>query len=196
MQLTDSTGNVTLAPLVFVSAGQINYQVPSSGVAQGLVSVTVLNDSGIVASGVIEVASIAPTIFTANSSGSGVAAAQIERFTPGSTQPTYEDVFTYDSTSGQFVGAPIAFNGDSLYLLLYGTGFDAASGAGGTTVTTMAGFLIGPTLSVQFSGPQGQYAGLDQIVAPLPDSLAGSGQVTLNVTVDGATANPVTISFQ
>ena len=29
VQLTDSAGNVSLAPLLFVSAGQINYQVPS-----------------------------------------------------------------------------------------------------------------------------------------------------------------------
>ena len=102
----------------------------------------------------------------------------------------YESLATYDASTG-FVPAPIAFNGDSLYLLLYGTGFDAASGPSGTSVT------VGTTsTTVLFSGPQGQYAGLDQIVAQLPDSLAGSGTVTVSVTVDGATANPVTIAFQ
>jgi uncharacterized protein (TIGR03437 family) len=49
---------------------------------------------------------------------------------------------------------------------------------------------------VLFSGPQGQFAGLDQIDAQLPGSLAGAGQVTVNVTVDGSTANAVTIAFQ
>ena len=34
VQLTDSAGNVSSAPLLFVSAGQINYQIPS-GVAAG-----------------------------------------------------------------------------------------------------------------------------------------------------------------
>jgi len=190
VQLTDSSGNVSLAPLLYVSPGQINYQVPSSGVAAGLVNVAVLNGATTVATGVLEVASIAPTIFTANSTGQGVPAAQIQRVHPDGTYD-YEDVFTYDAGSGQFVAAPIAFDGDSLYLLLYGTGFDAASGASGTNVT------IGTTpTTVSFSGAQGQYAGLDQIVAQLPGSLAGSGQVTVNVTVDSATANPVTIAFQ
>jgi endoglucanase len=195
VQLTDSNGNVSLAPLLYVSPGQINYQVPSSGVAPGLVSVAVLNGSVTVATGVLEAASIAPTIFTANSTGQGVPAAQIQRVHSDGSYD-YEDVFAYDPGSGQFVPAPIAFNGDNLYLLLYGTGFDAASGASGTNVTIMTEFLIGPTLPAQFSGPQGQYAGLDQIVAQLPSSLAGTGQVTLSVVVDATTANPVTIAFQ
>lgn len=195
VQLTDSTGNVSFAPLLYVSPGQINYQVPSTGVAPGLVNVAVLNGAATVATGVLEVATIAPSIFTANSSGTGVPAAQVQRVHSNGSYD-YEDVFSYDSGSGQFVAAPIAFNGDDLYLLLYGTGFDAASGASGTKISTLAGFLIGPTLTAQFSGPQGQYAGLDQIVAQLPNSLAGSGQVILNVAVDGVTANPVTIAFQ
>jgi endoglucanase len=189
VQLTDSNGNVSLAPLLYVSPGQINYQVPSAGVAAGLVNVAVLNGNATVATGVLEVASIAPTIFTANSTGQGVPAAQIQRVLPDGTYD-YESVATYDAGTG-FVPAPIAFNGDSLYLLLYGTGFDAASGPSGTSVT------IGTTsTTVLFSGPQGQYAGLDQIVAQLPDSLAGAGTVTVSVTVDGLTANPVTIAFQ
>jgi len=192
VELTDSTGNVSLAPLVYVSPGQINYQVPSTGVAPGLVNVAVLNGASTVASGVLEVASLAPAIFTANATGTGVPAAQIQRVHPDGTYD-YEDVFTYDTASSQFVPAPIAFDGDALYLLLYGTGFDAASGASGTLVT------VGTTstsTSVSFSGAQGQYAGLDQIVAQLPPSLAGAGTVTVNTTIDNVTVNPVTIAFQ
>ncbi len=192
VQLTDSTGNVSLAPLVYVSPGQINYQVPSAGVAPGLVNVAVLNGANTVATGVLEVASLAPAIFTANATGTGVPAAQIQRVHADGSYD-YEDVFTYDSASSQFVPAPIAFEGDALYLLLYGTGFDAASGASGTLVT------VGTTptsTTVSFSGAQGQYAGLDQIVAQLPPSLAGAGTVTVNTTIDNATANPVTIAFQ
>ena len=190
VQLTDSTGNVSLAPLLYVSAGQINYQVPSSGVAAGLVNVAVLNGTTTVATGVLELASLAPGIFTANSTGQGVPAAQIQRVHADGTYD-YEDVFTYDTSASQFVPSPIAFDGDTLYLLLYGTGFDAASGASGTRVT------VGTTsTTVLFSGAQGQYAGLDQIVAQLPSSLAGSGTVTVAATVDQMTANPVTIAFQ
>jgi endoglucanase len=188
VQLTDSSGNVTFAPLLYVSPQQINYQVPA-GMAAGLVTAAVLNGTTTVSTGVLEVQPIAPTIFTANSTGQGVPAAQIQRVHPDGTYD-YESVATYDSGTG-FVPAPIAFNGDNLYLLLYGTGFDHASGTSGTTVN------IGTTdASVVFSGPQSQFAGLDQIDAQLPGSLAGAGQVTVTVTVDGMTANPVTIAFQ
>jgi uncharacterized protein (TIGR03437 family) len=96
----------------------------------------------------------------------------------------------FEAGSGQYVAAPIAFNGDSLYLILYGTGFDGAS-VSGTTVT------VGQTsTTVLFAGPQGQFAGLDQIDAQLPGSLAGAGQVTVAVSINGAAANAVTIAFQ
>ena len=189
VQLTDSKGNVSLAPLLYASRGQINYQVPSSAPA-GLVTAAVLNGTVTVATGVLEVQSIAPTIFTANSTGQGVAAAQIQRVHPDGTY-AYEDVFMYDAGKGQFVASPVAFDGDRLYLLLYGTGFDSASGARGTMVS-----VGGQSTTVLFSGTQGQYAGLDQIDAALPPSLAGAGQVTVSVTVDGATANGVTMAFQ
>jgi len=195
VQLTDSTGNVTLAPLLYASPGQINYQVPPTGVAAGLVNVAVLNGTSTVATGLMEVQSIVPTLFTANSTGQGVAAAQIQRVHPDGTYD-YESVSTYDAGSGQFVAVPIVFSGDSLYLLLYGTGFDGTSGVSGTQVTIGQEWFTGPEMTVLFSGPQGQYAGLDQIDVALPETLAGSGEVTLTVTVDGSTANPVTIAFQ
>ncbi len=86
---------------------------------------------------------------------------------------------------------PIAFDGDSLYLDLFGTGFDAASGATGTTV-----IINGMPAAVTYSGAQGSYAGLDQIQAQLSGSLAGSGVATVTVTVDGIAANAVTLTFQ
>jgi len=177
VQLTDSGGQVSLAPLLYVSPGQINYQVPS-GVAAGVVTATVLHGTDAVATGLLEVQSIAPTIFTANEQGTGLPAALIQRVHPDGT-------YDYES-----VASPIAFNGDSLYLLLYGTGFDGASPSG-TTVT------IGATsTTVTFAGPAPGFSGEDQIDAQLPDSLAGAGQVTVTVTVNQMTANAVTIAFQ
>src|ERR1017187_3578141 len=158
VQLTYNTGSVSLAPLLFVSPGQINYQVPS-GVAAGVVTATVLNGTTAVATGLLEVQSIAPTIFTANEKGTGVPAALIQRVHPDGT-------YDYES-----VASPIAFNGDSLYLLLYGTGFDGASKSN-TTV------IIGGATTVTYSGPAPGFAGEDQINVQLPSSLAGAGQVT------------------
>ena len=191
VQITDSAGQVSLAPLLYVSPRQINYQVPA-GLAQGLADVQVLNGGATVARGVLEVQKLAPTIFSANYNGQGVAAAYIQRVHANGTQdPNPELIFTYDSSSGQNVAVPIAFNGDTLYLDLFGTGFDTASGAGGTKV------LAGRTsLVVSYSGVQSQFAGEDQIVAQLPGSLAGAGEVTLSIAVDGMAANAVTITFQ
>jgi endoglucanase len=189
VQVTDSSGNVAFAPLVYVSPGQLNYQVPA-GTPAGLATAKVLSGGTQVANGILQVSTIAPTLFTANGNGLGVAAAQIQRINPDGTS-TYEDVAVYDQGTGQFVASPIAFEGDRLFLLLYGTGFDHASGAGGTTV------MVGEAAAqVAYSGPQSQFAGEDQINAELPASLAGAGQVTVSVTVDGTAANAVTITFQ
>jgi endoglucanase len=177
VQLTDSSGNVSLAPLLFVSPGQINYLVPS-GVAAGMATATVLNGTTEVATGLLEVQSIAPVIFTANEQGTGVPAALIQRVHPDGT-------YDYES-----VASPIAFNGDSLYLLLYGTGFDGASKS-----NTMV--IVGEvSLTVTYSGPAPGFSGEDQIDAQLPSSLAGAGQVTVYIVVNQMPANPVTITFQ
>jgi uncharacterized protein (TIGR03437 family) len=40
------------------------------------------------------------------------------------------------------------------------------------------------------AGAQPQYVGLDQIDVLLPPSLAGKGDVVIQVTVDGQAANP------
>ena len=148
---------------------------------------TVLNGTTTVATGLLEVASLAPTIFTANQTGQGVPAAQIQRVHADGTYD-YENVF--EAGSSEYVASPIAFNGDTLYLILYGTGFDGAS-------TSSASVTVGDTsTTVVFAGPQGQFAGLDQIDAQLPSTLAGAGQVTVSVSIDGAAANAVTIAFQ
>jgi uncharacterized protein (TIGR03437 family) len=50
---------------------------------------------------------------------------------------------------------------------------------------------------VSYAGPQGAFAGLDQInLGPLPRGLAGMGEVNIVLKVDGQTANTVTVSIQ
>jgi uncharacterized protein (TIGR03437 family) len=45
-------------------------------------------------------------------------------------------------------------------------------------------------LPVSYAGSQPVFAGEDQIDVLLPRSLAGKGDVTIQVTVDGQAANP------
>ena len=57
--------------------------------------------------------------------------------------------------------------------------------------------MIGATnVTVLAAGAQGQFAGLDQVNVQLPASLKGAGTVNVVFTVNGQTANPVTISIQ
>ena len=69
----DALGVSRLAPLLFVSPGQINHLIPA-GTAPGAATVTVQSGNGQISSGTVQVAQVAPGIFTANQSGDGVPA--------------------------------------------------------------------------------------------------------------------------
>ena len=55
--------------------------------------------------------------------------------------------------------------------------------------------INGKTFIPAYFGPQGGFAGLDQVNVMLPASMAGSGQVNVSITVDGQTSNVGTIAF-
>jgi uncharacterized protein (TIGR03437 family) len=188
--IKDTNSNVTMAQVLYEGATQINYLVPAS-LTPGHYEINVSSGGAVVAHGFLELNNVAPSLFAANGNGQGVAAAQILRISADGTQ-SYEAVAQYDASTSQFVPLPIDFGAstDQLFLILYGTGFRNVSGLSGVTL------LIGPDLvSVLYAGSQGAFAGLDQINAALPRSLAGSGEVTISVTVDGTPANPVTVAF-
>jgi uncharacterized protein (TIGR03437 family) len=94
--------------------------------------------------------------------------------------------------AGGIVAKPIDLGSDSdlAYLSLFGTGLRAAGTAG---VKVTVGTTDAP---VQFAGPQGSFAGLDQVNVLLPHSLKGSGDVTLQLTAAGLQANPVRLTIQ
>jgi uncharacterized protein (TIGR03437 family) len=129
----------------------------------------------------------APGLFTANDSGTGPLAAQVVSVTPGGTQ-TYTNTAALNGQA--FVNTPISLTpaGNTFFLLLYGTGIRFGS------VITVT--INGVTYTPAFAGAQGVYAGLDQINVLLPASLAGTGAVSVTVTVDGTMTNAGTIAFQ
>jgi len=187
--ITDSAGAKATAPLFMVSAGQINYLVPAN-LATGAATISV-STGGSTYTGTLQIANIAPAIFTAGNSGSGPPAAQVVRVSNGvaSFDPA---PFVVGTTGIPATPAPIRLSPstDSLYLMLYGTGIQRHAGP----VTATIG---GVSVPITYAGAQGTLAGLDQInIGPLPQSLAGQSSVNLIVTVDGVTANTVTLSFQ
>ena len=128
-------------------------------------------------------------MFTLNNSG--LASAYAIRVSASGTQ-TVENVYTQNTSTGVITPSPISLGAatDKTYLVLYGTGFDAATIAG-TTVT-----INGVSAPVVFAGSPGSSAGLDQVNVQIPTSLAGKGSVNVQVTVAGVAANPVQLSIQ
>jgi len=172
-----------------VSAGQINYLVPAN-LAPGTAEVRV-STGGNTYTGTLQIANVAPAIFTAGNSGSGPPAAQVVRVSGGvaSFDPA---PFVVGTNGTPATPSPIKLSPstDSVYLVLYGTGIQRH--AGPVTVT-----IGGVAIPVLYAGVQGTLTGLDQInIGPLPQSLAGQSSLNLVVTVDGVTANTVTLSFQ
>jgi uncharacterized protein (TIGR03437 family) len=76
----------------------------------------------------------------------------------------------------------------TIILVLYGTGLNAAT----ATVTARAADV---TAAVTYAGAQGQFAGLDQYNVEIPRSLAGRGDVTLSLLVNGIPVTAVRLTI-
>lgn len=192
VRVKDSGGTERLAQLFYASPTQINYLMPA-GTRTGAATVTVTSSDNTISTGTIQVDAVAPGLFTANASGRGVAAALVLR-AAGTGAQTVEQPARFEQSTSTFVPAPIDLGpeADQVFLLLFGTGIRGFSSASAVQVT-----VGGQTVPVPFTGPQGQFVGLDQLnVGPLPRSLTGRGEVNVALTVDGKTANTVTVAIQ
>ncbi len=191
IRIRDSAGVERLAPLFFVSPGQINYQIPA-GAAAGTATATVTSDDGSVAAGSIQIANVAPSLFTANATGQGVAAAVALRIRPNGHQ-VVEPVSEWNASLNKFVTRPIdtGAEGEQVYLLLFGTGIRLRGSLSGVAVN-----IGGLGAQVSYAGQQGDFVGLDQINVLLPKALAGRGEVDLVLSVDGKPANTVRVSVR
>src|SRR5260370_19584862 len=74
VSVKDSVMTSRLASLFYVSPNQINFVVPDT-TATGMATVTINNGDATPPSTMVQVAVVAPGLFTANSQGTGVAAA-------------------------------------------------------------------------------------------------------------------------
>jgi uncharacterized protein (TIGR03437 family) len=182
VSIVDSANKTWAAPLSFVSPDQITFNVPS-GVASGAATVNVISSNGTQTVGNIQVAPVAPSLFTLN--GSQLAAGYTLNVAANGTQTSG---VTYSSTTGaELAATAINVSTGTTYLVLFATGMDTATAAN-TTVT-----VNGVSAPVLYAGLQYVFAGLDQINVQVPASLAGKGNVEVQVTSNGVAANPVQI---
>jgi uncharacterized protein (TIGR03437 family) len=190
VKIRDNAGVERLAPLFFVSPTQANFQVPQ-GTANGAAFLTFTSGSGKTSTGVAQVVTVAPGVFTANSDGQGVPAALVLRV--AGVSQTYEAVARFDAGQNKYVPASIDLgpNTDVVFLLLYGTGIRGRSSMSAVTAT-----IGGVPAAVGFAGAAPGFIGLDQINLTIPRSLAGRGDVDVVIAVDGKIANTVKINIK
>ncbi len=191
VSLRDSAGQERLAPLFFISPGQINFQVPP-GVATGKAMVTVINDNEMVAANEARIEPVAPGLFSADASGQGVVMGFALRVRADGSQ-SFEPIARFDEEKKQFVAAPINPGpaSDRVFLVLFATGLRNRSSLNGVSVK-----IGGVSADALFAGPQGSFTGLDQLNVSLPRNLAGRGELDLIVIVDGKQANTLKLAIK
>ncbi|MBL8190877.1 MAG: hypothetical protein JNK38_22865, partial [Acidobacteria bacterium] len=190
VRVRDSNGVGRLAPLFFVAPTQINYLVPA-GTANGAATVTITSGDGTISVGTVNVVAVAPGLFTANSSGTGLAAANALRIkSNGAT--SNEPIGQFDASLGRFVPIPIDLGpeGELVYLVLFGTAFRNNTGL------PVSATIGGIAATVQYAGPQNDFVGLDQANILIPRSTAGRGEVDVILTIGTRVSNTVKVSIK
>ncbi|MDQ3009335.1 MAG: SBBP repeat-containing protein, partial [Acidobacteriota bacterium] len=191
VRVRDNNGVGRLAPLFFVAPTQVNYLVPA-GTAAGAATVTITSSDGAVSIGTVNITSVSPGLFTANASGTGLAAANVLRVKADSSQ-SFEPVGQFNPVTGSFSAIPIDLGPatDQVYLLLFGTGFRGNGGLSNVIVK-----IGGMTGNVIYAGPQPDFVGLDQANVLIPRSLIGSGEVDVTMMIGTKTSNAIKIAIK
>jgi uncharacterized protein (TIGR03437 family) len=181
IRLRDSFNVERLAPIFYVSPTQINYLIPA-GTMNGTAEVTITNSDGAMAKEQLQIAPVAPGLFSADATGQGLAAAMIQRVKADGSQ-TVEPITQLPIDLGP--------EGEQVFLNLFGTGIRFRS-----SLTNVRAQIGGVEAEVVYAGPQGEYVGLDQINIRIPRTLIGRGTVNVALIVDGKAANIVTITIK
>ncbi len=172
------------APLFFVSAGQINAQVPwATTVGNSPVAVT--NAAGVSAAVNVQVAEFGPGLFSVGANGRGPGAI-LNFVAEGNTPP---NSFAAGIRPGGI-------------LLLFGTGFgavtsapaDGAASGGQATVTRPVVSIGDRPATVEFSGLAPDFVGLYQINARVPADLPEGCFLPVRVSFGSVASNTVTVA--
>jgi uncharacterized protein (TIGR03437 family) len=155
-------------------------------------NISVIKNGELIADGNILFAKLSPGLFMSNSDLLGPPAGSVLRV-KASGERIYEPIADYDQTRRRFVPRPIDLGDatDSVYLILFGSGIRGRSTQGAVSVKFAE--FDSPAI---YAGPQGDFAGLDQVNVLIPRTLKGRGEVRLICSVDGILANQGRIAFQ
>ena len=175
--------NGQFAGLLFISPAQVNFVIPS-GAVPGTATVKITAGDGTESNGTLEITAISPAIFTFNSNGQGVLAAEVVRVKSNGMQAR-ETLAQRDPVTNQMVTKPIDLGpqGERVFLEIYLTGIRGAAddNADGNLNENVWVLIGGQSLTPSFAGRQSFFAGLDQVNVELPRSLLGSGKINLSI---------------
>ena len=162
VSVQDQTGAASQAEIYYASPQQVNFVLPA-GLEPGNAIVTVKTTDGQSVSAEIQVASN-PKIFLVDPSG--VAAGYAVQVGADNVQ-TVEPIFT--TQGGQVQEVPIDVSTGTVYLILFGTGFDVVADASASSFKSAcppnSSTPCEQDLSVTYAGPQSQFPGLDRSIS-------------------------------
>jgi uncharacterized protein (TIGR03437 family) len=187
LELTDASGMTRSAPMIALTASQINFQIPE-GAAPGSAQLLIHSGDGSTIHVPFQIQPVAPALFVAGLSSTQPPAGIAWRVEPNGTQ----------SQAPLFICDPVVFQQQScypngvtlddraLYLTLYGTGLRASP----DSVRCMIGDTV---LPVEYAGPGGSVAGLDQINVRVTGAQKQPWPQRLTVVVNGLESNSVSV---
>jgi large repetitive protein len=176
--VTDSKGDQRDAHVQFTSAAQLSFVIPGE-TAMGRATVTATSPNRPVITTEILIVPVAPGLFALDGSGQGTPAGQIISVHADGTQDAPQQIA---------LPVDLGLPTDTVYLVLFGTGFRHSTAPPVCMADT-------DPVPVAFAGAQGSFTGLDQINLVIPQSFRGK-TVDLQLTVDGAASNTVTLTFR
>lgn len=178
-------------PLLFASPSQLNFALTEYVEPPPELILEVRRVDGLLQFGRLRVERHAPGLFSANASGSGLAAAVVLRVRADRTQ-VFEPVAERNA-EGVLVARPIDLSipNEEVFLLLFGTGMRRLFFTADANVE-----IARERQEVTFAGAQGNFVGLDQLNVRLSPSLRGKGEVSVQIVHPEARSNTVTVSFK
>jgi large repetitive protein len=182
LTLVASKGVGYVLPLIFSSATQVNFLIPSA-LATGNAKLTLTSANGTFTAA-ITISPFAPALFSADSSGSGAAAAFLILVHADGSQ-TITPIFECGPAACKTAPVSLGTESDIAELSFYGSGFDKADGLQVQMGTA--------DLIPDYAGPQGQFPGLDQLNVRVPKTAQGLQQIT--VSLGGVVSNALSVEF-
>ena len=179
--------NLVSMPLLYVSASQINAQIPPAlaGVKQATLNIT---RNGKAAAPIpIQLADYSPALFTMGFGGSGQGAILIDA-------PAYQTFLA--APVGQYPGSRPARRGETVWL--YGTGLGPLTGefAATHTVATPVVTFGGVLATVTLSGLANGLLGVNQVSVTVPPNAPAGDAIPVVLAIGGVVSNTVTIALQ